>query len=554
MKWAICEKFRDYLENSEFTVYTDNNPLTRYRKSVAKGALEQRWIAQLESFSFDVVYRPGKTNPADPLSRHPVANSTKVCGYIGVTIMEEEAEHYTNVGTSSEVEKEEEASTSKRKNTGISGPEIKRMQERDPVIGTFMKSFPRKPKETHTKDSRTLKGQFSRLVMKEGILYRRVRFNPGDVVDQLILPQELRRNTMYSAHEEMNHQGVEKTAWIIRSRFYWPGMYKDIRKHVEGCIRCKLNRPQERHTLGGHLTASRPLEVLALDFIKLDAAGNGAEYALVMTDVFTKFTQVVDTKSMEAKVVAQKLIDNWFKRFGVPERIHSDQGRSFEAKIIENLCELYEIDKSRTTAYHPQGNGQCEKFNQTLIRMLSLLPEQEKKRWPQHLGSVTEAYNNTPHSTTGASPFYLMFGREPKIPIDKLVEAPTGVKYRWVDQYVAQHRQKLLLAHLNAYQRTMEMIKRRQEQSEKKKPVLSKLELGDIVRKKFHSAGKKKLANIWNSEKFVVVKVNKEVVTIVSSIDGRQFRINRCELQKVGQEMEHIPEIVETNHEDSDSD
>ena len=73
------------------------------------------------------------------------------------------------------------------------------------------------------------------------------------------------------------------------------------------------------------------------------------------------------------------MIENWFKRFGIPGRIHSDRGRSFEAKVIENLCELHSIKKSKTTAYHPQGNGQCEKFNQTLIKMLSVLPEYEKR-------------------------------------------------------------------------------------------------------------------------------------------------------------------------------
>ena len=114
--------------------------------------------------------------------------------------------------------------------------------------------------------------------------------------------------------------------------------------------------------------------------------------------------------------------------------------------------------------------------------MLKLLPAHEKKRWPQHLGSVTEAYNNTPHATTGTSPFFLMFGREPRIPIDKLVETPSGVRYKPIDQYVAQHRQKLLLAHLNAYQRTREMIKQNQAQTERNKPVLEKLEFVSILR------------------------------------------------------------------------
>lgn len=552
MKWAICEKFRDYLESAEFTVYTDNNPLTHYRKSTPKGALEQRWIAQLESFNFDVVYRPGKSNPADPLSRHPIANSTKVCNSLGVTVMTSD-EVYIASTEKTEKSESEAGPSNERDRTKFQGPELKKLQERDPVIKPFLQHFPKKPKEgSNTKEGNTLKKQFRRLVMKEGVLYRRVKLNPGDLVDQLVLPAELKAQVLYSAHEEMGHQGVEKTASIIRTRFYWPGMHQDIKAHVEQCVMCKLNRPQERHTLSGHLMANRPLEVLALDFVKLDMADDGSEYALVMTDVFTKFTQVVETKTQEAQVVAQILIEHWFKRFGVPERIHSDQGRCFEAKVIENLCDLYDIKKSRTTAYHPQGNGQCEKFNQTLIRMLSRLPDFKKKCWTRSLSSITEAYNNTPHSTTGTSPFYLMFGREPKIPIDKLLGSPTGVQSKTVDKYVAQHRQRLLLAHLNAYQRTREIINQRQASAEKAKPVLEELKFGDLVRKKFRSAGRKKLANVWNAEKFVVIGVRDQVVTIVSNSDGKQQRINRSNLQKVGDEMENIPQHGLS--EDSDSD
>ena len=107
--------------------------------------------------------------------------------------------------------KEEEAGTScGRKKIGYSGPEIRGLQERDSVIGTFVQCFPKKPKENKNKDSRTLKKQFKRLVMKEGILYRRVKLNPGDLIDQLVLPEELRRQALYSAHEEMGLQGIDR--------------------------------------------------------------------------------------------------------------------------------------------------------------------------------------------------------------------------------------------------------------------------------------------------------------------------------------------------------
>ena len=586
MKWAITEKFRDYLEGTKFVVYTDNNPLTRYRKSQPKSALEQRWIAQLESFDFEVLYRPGKSNPADPLSRHPCEKSDESECDVWISVSDEIAilsagielesvdserlgdstghsfesvsvstnTSFGNPRKSASIDSDKVQNVEQPESANLcgdklksdtkythNGPEIKRLQERDPIIGPFVKSFPRKPKGMLSRDARTLSKQFKRLVMKDGILYRRVRLNPGTLVDQLVLPLELRSQTLYSAHEEMNHQGIERTTSVLRNRFYWVAMFKDVQKHIKNCLQCRLNCAQPSHTLPGHLVASRPLEVLAVDFVKLDVAQGGIEYALVMTDVFTKFSQVVATRSQEATVVAQVLIDHWFRRYGVPERIHSDQGRQFESKLIESLCVLYGIKKSRTTAHHPAGNGQCERFNKTLIRMLSMLPEKEKKRWPSHLSAVTEAYNNTPHCTTGTSPYYLMFGREPRLPVDDLFgdltyksDGPSSS----VEDYVQRHRQKLLLAHLNAYHRTRERLESRTSHQLQKKPRLEELHLGDIVRKRFYPSGRAKLGNNWNSEKFTVNKVQGEVIQIISHNDGSVSVVNRSNLMKVGEEID----------------
>lgn len=126
---------------------------------------------------------------------------------------------------------------------------------------------------------------------------------------------------------------------------------------------------------------------------------------------------------------------------------------------------MYGIQKSRTTPYHPQGNGQCERFNRTLHDLLRTLPSAEKRHWPHHLPQLTFSYNMTPHQTTGHTPYYLMFGTHPKLPVDFLLGTGAAVQDAGnLEDWIQKHQQSMRMTQEHVRQRADELI-RRQNQS-----------------------------------------------------------------------------------------
>ncbi|XP_067308989.1 uncharacterized protein [Pseudorasbora parva] len=283
--------------------------------------------------------------------------------------------------------------------------------------------------------------------------------------------------------------------------------------------------------------ASRPLEVVAVDFTLLEPATDGRENVLVVTDVFTKFTQAFATRDQKADTTAKVLLREWFMKFGVPERLHSDQGRNFESEVIAELCKLYGVKKSRTTPHHPTGNAQCERFNRTLHELLRTLPPETKRRWPEHLAELVYAYNVTPHSTTGYSPFYLLFGVDPHLPVDALVGRESGAKP--THDWLAVHQKRLKEAHERAKVYTEKKAAERIDLSHDKVYCPS-IEVGQMVYLRNRPLGRNKIQDAWHSTQYRVIEIQGTTHTVEPVEGGPIKRVNRVDLRPCV----HVPTSV----------
>ncbi len=135
-------------------------------------------------------------------------------------------------------------------------------------------------------------------------------------------------------------------------------------------------------------------------------------------DSFSKFAEAIPIRSHTATVVARRLVDNVFSRYGVPIRILSDQGPEFESALMADLCLSYGIEKIRTSSYKPSTNGAIERFHRTLNSMLGKVVAESQRDWDQHVAPVMAAYRSTIHASTGYTPNFLVYGRENRAPID----------------------------------------------------------------------------------------------------------------------------------------
>jgi transposase InsO family protein len=540
LKWAVTEKFHDYLYGSPFTVLTDNNPLTYILTNAKLDATGHRWLAALATYNFSIKYRPGARNKdADAMSRLPgteqeissdsikaIHDSTKGCFLETISMNINLVQPNCNQDIDTTTHNWEQ------------------LQREDPLLKQLIhlvkngKKITAKEFPENSKEWQLYSKEFSHLVWHRDALHRQTKQDDKEHY-QLILPESCRQQALHSLHDQMGHLGRDRTLHLVRDRFYWPKMAQDVENYIKNCERCiKRKSPTNDRPPLVSIKSTQPLELVCIDYLTLEMSKGGFQHILVITDHFTKYAVAIPTRNQTARTTAEALWNGFVVHYGFPYRIHSDQGANFCSKLIKELCELGGIKKSRTTPYNPAGNGLTERMNRTLLNMLGTLEPKQKQDWKSHVAPIVHAYNCTRHQSTGYSPFQLMFGRQPRLPIDTAFGLHNNSDTENYTQYMESLRNRLESAYSLAAEsaREAQVI---QKSNYDLKARAAILDIGDrVLIKALAFEGKHKLADRWEEEPYVVIEhPNTEIPVYILKPEngvGRKRTLHRKHLLPIG--------------------
>ncbi len=217
------------------------------------------------------------------------------------------------------------------------------------------------------------------------------------------------------------HPGINKTYQLTSRRYWWPNMQQDVKDYVRGCAECQRNKVNTRPTKAPlspifPTHEAMPFETVALDFITKLPISQGYDSILTVTDHdCTKAAVFIPCKeSMTAEETAGLIVQHIFPRFGLPLKFISDRDPKFASRFIRGLCKGTGTTQNISTAYHPQTDGQSERTNQWLEQYLRFWVNERQDNWHSYLPLAEFAHNNWPNETTGESPFFILYGYNPR--------------------------------------------------------------------------------------------------------------------------------------------
>ena len=536
----FMQYFRQYLLGRRFIVRTDHQALVWLLSLKEPNGKIARWIEILAPFDFTVEYRAGKkmghvdglsrcTTPRDCSCTEVDMSEPLKCGPcrkcrrraeqmqhpfleqgVGFEVPQDKGKEITeDLSTATDACKEDIRATKTEQPSSSAAQTVEPSQTNawlktesasnmaskqlnDPITGPILKA----KLEGNRPTANEMEGEspetrhywiiWETLQLQDGVLYRHIASKNGTkICKQLIVPKQLREQILYSSHNSITagHLGIKKTKARLLQSVYWYNLKSDVKWYITKCDICasdKIPAKTPRAPMG-HLKSGAPWDTLALDYLgPFPRTPRGNKYILVMTDHFTKYVEVIPVPNQHAEDCADRILNDFVSRWGTPLRIHSDQGPTFESRVFKELCNLLEVEKTRTSPRNPKGNGQTERFNRTLLKMIRAYLAEEQDEWDLHLGCLAGAYRCTPNESTKLTPNLMSLGREIRLPADVIYcpnSLPGSISYC---DHVQNIKDKMLLAHEIARRHLRENAKRSKEIYDTK-AVLVSYKPGDLV-------------------------------------------------------------------------
>ncbi|CAB0006640.1 unnamed protein product, partial [Nesidiocoris tenuis] len=400
------------LDNGEpVIVRTDHASLIWLRNFKNPDGQLARWLELLAPYNLKINHRPGKTHQnADGLSRRPcLPQNCKYC-------------------SRQEERNTQESEEKLNRTTLMTEIDWARAQESDKVLGKvihWVAAGKRPNWDSVSPQGVVLKAywaMFDSLMLEDGIVKRKWETRTR-TLEQVLVPADYRQEVLRTSHQ-IGHFGMRRMLSTVRNSYYWVGMHKDIRTHIRSCLVCAKRRggtgvrrkaPLQTYVVGA------PFERIAIDILgPFPKSDRGNRFVVVAMDYFTKWPEAFAVPDQTAETVAEGLVEHVVSRFGIPQEIHTDQGTHFESAVFQHALKVLGIRRTRTTPLHPQSNGMVERFNRTLVDLLSKTVGEDQKDWDKQLPIALLAYRATEHSSTGFSPAMLLYGRELALPVNLL--------------------------------------------------------------------------------------------------------------------------------------
>ena len=449
------EHFEVYLLGHSVTVFTDHQALVSsfltHLQGQTKGLLA-RWYIRLSRFlpHLTLQYKPGTANKvADSLSRTPVS----VC----------------KMTSGSE--------------TG--DPVLAKVQEGQRQDAELKMLIEYLESKVLPADSRAA-SEVMNLARKgyylvSGVLYYEGPDMPGR--RRLVVPRHLRKQVIDENHDAIfaGHFSSKKTQKKISQLYFWPGMAGDVYQKCLSCVTCASAQGQSRRSKPPlkSIPVSGPFECIAMDFKEMDLSRSGNRYALVFQEYLTKWPEVYPVADRTAPTVARCLVD-LVCRHRVPNRIIHDRAAEFMSDVLQETARILGITQLPTSGGHPQTDGMVERLNRTLKQMLTKIVNKGGRDWDELLGPTLLAYRTAPHSSTGESPFTLLYGRDARVPTSLDFYHPTLPMPALETDYAKELFRELKQARQLA-QKTIEKSQRQQKIQYDKGARDPQVQEGDLV-------------------------------------------------------------------------